>query len=225
MLECSACLCSPILSPLCQSSPMSRQRKRLAVFPLRKPAARILVRTLCFCILPSHQCHFTEIEQEITTPLVLSTQQVQGRSIMGDGLFSRCRLQCLCCSTERVIDASRLVATVYKMEGQRSELVHIHGLLLPILGLKEATNQPVQASTPRGADLRIEALTNFVVGKREGSCLLGSDEPSTYSLKQTRLNCFHLLLLHRGKQRETKGASNEGRHPQVINTLCREVFK
>src|SRR5205807_1485526 len=138
---------------------------------------------------------------------------------MGDGLFGRRRLQCLCCSTERVMDASRLVATAYKMEGQRSELVHIHGLLLPILGLKEATNEPMQTSTPRGADFRIEAFTNFVVGEREGSCLLGSDEPSTYSLKQTRLNRFHLLLLHRGKQREIKGASDDGRHPQVINAL------
>jgi len=78
--------------------------------------------------------------------------------------------------------------------------VHIHGLLLPIAGLKEATNEPMQASTSGGADFRMEALTNFVVGEREGSCLLGSDKPSTYSLKQTRLNRFHLLLLHRGKQ-------------------------
>src|SRR6266702_1607195 len=119
---------------------------------------------------------------------------------MGDGLFSCCRLQCLCCSTERVIDASQLVATVYKMEGQRSKLVHIHGLLLPIAGLKEATNEPMQASTPRGANFRIEALTNFVVSEREGPCLIGSDEPGTYTLKQTRLNRFHLLLLRRGKQ-------------------------
>src|SRR5258708_35502206 len=119
---------------------------------------------------------------------------------MSNGLFSRCRLQCLCCSTERVIDASRLVATVCKMEGQCSELVNLHALRLPIVSLKEATNEPMEASTPRGADFRIEALTKFVVGEREGSCLLGSDEPSTYRLKQTRLNRFHLLLLHRGKQ-------------------------
>src|SRR5947208_2576574 len=102
---------------------------------------------------------------------------------MGDGFFGSCRLQCLCCSAERVMDCSRLVATVCKMEGQRSELVHIHGLLLPIVGLKESTNEPMQASTPRGADFRVEALTNFVVVEREGCCLLGSDEPSMYSLK------------------------------------------
>lgn len=71
---------------------------------------------------------------------------------MGDGLFGRCCLQCLGCSTERVMDASGLVATVCKMEGQRSELVHIHGLLLPIAGLKEATNKPMQPPTSRGTD-------------------------------------------------------------------------
>src|SRR6266567_5624768 len=115
---------------------------------------------------------------------------------MGDGLFGRRRLQCLCCSTERVMDASRLVTTVCKMEGQRGELVHIHGLLLPIVGLKKATNEPMQASTPRGADFRVEALTNFVMVEHEGSWLLGSNEASMYSLKQARLNSFHLLLLH-----------------------------
>jgi hypothetical protein len=56
-------------------------------------------------------------------------------------------------------------------------------LLLPIASLKEATNEPMQASTPRGADFRVEALTNFVMVEREGSCLIGSDEPGTYSLK------------------------------------------
>src|SRR5438034_153519 len=109
---------------------------------------------------------------------------------MGDGLFSSCRLQCLCCSTQRVIDASRLVATVYKMEGQRSELVHIHGLLLPILGLKKATNELMQTSTSSGTNFSVEALTNFVMVEPEGSYLLGSDEPSTYSLEQTLFNRF-----------------------------------
>src|SRR6266852_3812570 len=144
---------------------------------------------------------------------------------MGEGLFGRCRLHCLCCSTERVIDTSQLVVTVCEMESQRSKLMHIHGLPLSILSFKEATNETMQASTPRGADLRIEALTNFVVGERVGFCLIGPDEPGAYCLKQIRLDHFHRLLLHRGKQREIEGASDDGCHPQVINTLCREAFK
>jgi hypothetical protein len=72
---------------------------------------------------------------------------------------------------------------------------------LAIAGLKEVTNEPMQASTPRGADFRVEALTNFVMVEREGSCLIGSDEPSLCSLKQTCLNGFYLLFLHCGKQR------------------------
>src|SRR6266487_720252 len=197
--RCPRC-CSFIQLPVGSSQSVNGLRKCFPVTLLQQPVLCDGIGALGLLLLACQQSCFAQPEQHITTSPVLFTQQVQGHPIMGDRLFSCCRLQCLCCSTERVIDASRLVATACTVEGQRGELVHIHGLLLPILGLKEATNEPMQASTPRGADFRVEALTNFVMGEREGSRLLGSNEPRLCSLKQARLNSFHLLLLHRGKQ-------------------------
>src|SRR5581483_11475089 len=185
-------LCSFILLPVGPSQPVDDPRKHFLVTFRPQPLLCSEKGALGLLLQARQEGCFTKLEQDLTTSSVLLTQQIQSRPIMGDGLFSGCHVQGLCRSPQRVIDASRLVATAPKMEGQRSQLVHMHGLLLPIASLKEATYKPVQASTPGGADFCIEALTNFVMGKCEGSCLLGSDKPSAYRLKQACLNHFHL---------------------------------
>src|SRR6266516_5326738 len=126
MLECNVCLCSLILSPQCQSSPMSRLRKRLVVFPLRKPAGRVLVRTLCFCILASHQRYVTQMEQEITTPPVIGSEQCKCHARVRQCFLGGKGPQCLCGSTLRVRDASFSISTACEVESKLSKLVHVN---------------------------------------------------------------------------------------------------
>src|SRR6266536_1388450 len=130
LFECCPRCGSFILSPVGSSQSVNGLRKSFPVTLRQQPALCGAIGALGLLLLACQQGGFAQLEQHITTSSVLFTQQVQGRPIMGDGLFSRCRLQCLCCSTERVMDASRLVTTVYKMEGQRSEVVNIHVRLL-----------------------------------------------------------------------------------------------
>src|SRR5713226_3785874 len=219
MLECSACLCSLILPPLCQSSPMSRPRKRLVVFPLRKPTVRVLVRTLCFCILASHQCHLTEMEQEITTPPVIEPEQCKRRAIVRRRLLDGKGPQRVRSSTQRVSDASFPVITPCEVKGQLAELVHVLcGLFLLRPLLKEVPNESMQPTTSRRTDFGRQAFTDLVMAEGEASLTVGMHETCACRLKETFLNRFALLLLDSSKERGIKGAPNDRSHPQVIDT-------
>src|SRR6266536_3086166 len=73
---------------------------------------------------------------------------------------------------------------------------HTHGLLGLISSLKDMTNEPMKASTTRGADFSVQTLANFVVAEHEASRLIGSDEMCMCCFKEILLNRFYLLLLY-----------------------------
>jgi len=108
------------------------------------------------------------------------------------------------------------------VESEFGKVRHTHGLLGLISSLKDMTNEPMKASTTRGADFSVQTLANFVVAEHEASCLIVSDEMCMCSFKEILLNRFYLLLLHCSEQREIKSAPNDGCSPQVINALRRE---
>jgi hypothetical protein len=75
------------------------------------------------------------------------------------------------------------------------------------------TDEPMKASTTRGADFSVQTLANLVVAEREAPRLIGSDEMCMRSLKEILLNLFYLLFLHGREQGEIKCAPNDCGNP------------
>src|SRR2546426_297004 len=115
--------------------------------------------------------------------------------IVGHGLFSSVGVQCICSGTLGVVDAAVPISTASEVEGEFGKVIPAHGLLGLISSLKDVTNEPMKASTTRGADFSVQALTNFVVAEREASRPIGSDEMCMCSLNEILFNHFYLLLL------------------------------
>src|SRR6266516_436481 len=184
----------------------------LPVFTTRQPLPRRGVVGLCLFLLACQECYFARPEQQIATLLILWKAEFERHTIVRQGLSSSVGMQRSGRSTLRVVDTAVPVITAGKVEGQFGKLRHAQSLLGLISRLKDVTNEPMKASTTSNADFGVEALTNFVMTEGEASRLIGSNEMCMDRLKKFFLNRFHLLLLYSGKQREIKGASNDGGH-------------
>src|SRR5881275_2713469 len=160
------------------------QQRLLVISLCEQPALSGLVDRFSFLFFARQQGGLAQIKQHVPAPSVFRTEQDESGAILGHGLLEGSGLQRLCGSTEGVMDSSLLVTAACEVEGQIGELGCAQGLLLPIARFQELPDDPMQASTPGGADFGIQALTDFVVVEEEASCLLGPYEPSTHRLEK-----------------------------------------